>query len=595
MGKPTSSQDGRDDSRVDATLAAAECGESQTSHPMTSRRKLLQGAGLIGAAAAAGSLTRTPNTEAAPASQDVATPAMRSPRRSTVQAAGDGLPALPPVAVIALNRAGFGPRPGDIAAFQALGNTDDARLQAWVDQQLDPDTIDDSECDAQLAAQNFETLDKTLNQLWADHIVNNDQGWKYRVLPIKETEAATLIKAVYSKRQLNEVLADFWHNHFNVFGWDSWSAPTWVHYDRDVIRGNMLGNFRQMLEDMAKSPAMLYYLNNESNTSAGPNENFARELFELHTMGAENYLGVVANRADVPLDDQGRPIGYIDKDVYQSTECFTGWRVNRDTGDFLFDESVHSKYEKIVLNTNIPDFLGVQDGEIVLDLLASHPGTARHICRKLCRRLISDNPPESVVQAAADVFFAQQAAPDQLKQVVRTIILSDEFRTTWGEKIKRPLEYAVSLLRGTNANFVPDNAFWWYFDSMGQALFQWHPPNGYPDLKEDWAGTMPILQRWRLCNWLMEWKIGGDGADKDDKRLRFLEQMPSGVTTPSQIADFWIDRLLGRPMPADERQQIVDFMAHGRNPDYDLPADQITERLRYMVALILMAPSFQWR
>ncbi len=560
-----------------------------------SRRRLLRGVGLAAAVTAAGPLLGQPVTQAAPPDQETTPPAMRSPRHQRMWAAEATAPDLPPLAVIALNRMAFGPRPGDIAAFQALGSTDDARLQAYVDQQLNPDSIDDSLCDAKLAEAGFETLNKPLTQLWADHIKNNDQGWSYRMLPVKETEQATFIKAIYSKRQLVEVLADFWHNHFNVYGWDSWSGPTWVHYDRDVIRANMLGNFRQMLGAVAKSPAMLYYLDAESNTAAGPNENFARELFELHSMGAENYLGVVASRSEVPLDSEGRPVGYIDKDVYQSTECFTGWRVNHDTGQFEFVDSEHSRYEKIVLNTEIPDFLGLQDGEIVLDLVASHPGTARHICRKLCRRLVMDDPPESLVQAAADVFLAQKDAPDQLKQVVRTILLSDEFRTTWGEKIKRPFEFAVSALRASNADFTFTNSFRWYFGNMGQRLFSWHPPDGYPDLKEDWSSTMPMLQRWRFINWITEWKYGGEGANKDMKRIRYLEQMPASKKTPNQIADFWIDRILGRSMPDVERQQVVDFMAHGRNPDYELPADQIEERLRYMVALIFMSPSFQWR
>lgn len=560
-----------------------------------SRRRLLRGVGLAAAVTAAGPLLGQPVTQAAPPDQETTPPAMRSPRHQRMWAAEATAPDLPPLAVIALNRMAFGPRPGDIAAFQALGSTDDARLQAYVDQQLNPDSIDDSLCDAKLAEAGFETLNKPLTQLWADHIKNNDQGWSYRMLPVKETEQATFIKAIYSKRQLVEVLADFWHNHFNVYGWDSWSGPTWVHYDRDVIRANMLGNFRQMLGAVAKSPAMLYYLDAESNTAAGPNENFARELFELHSMGAENYLGVVASRSEVPLDSEGRPVGYIDKDVYQSTECFTGWRVNHDTGQFEFVDSEHSRYEKIVLNTEIPDFLGLQDGEIVLDLVASHPGTARHICRKLCRRLVMDDPPESLVQAAADVFLAQKDAPDQLKQVVRTILLSDEFRTTWGEKIKRPFEFAVSALRASNADFAFTNSFRWYFGNMGQRLFSWHPPDGYPDLKEDWSSTMPMLQRWRFINWITEWKYGGEGANKDVKRIRYLEQMPASKKTPNQIADFWIDRILGRSMPDVERQQVVDFMAHGRNPDYELPADQIEDRLRYMVALIFMSPSFQWR
>ena len=425
--------------------------DSTHKEPKISRRSLMRNAGAAAALTATPALVSPQIVEGQENPSDNV-PLMRSLAVQAEQMSADE-PALPPLAVIVFNRMAFGPEAfnsqgGDFARFAQLGGDDDARLQAYVNEQLNPNAIDDSACDNLIAAQGFSTLNKSLPQLWTDHVLADGIGWEERIRPFTETERATWLRAVYSKRQLQEVLADFWHNHFNIYGRDYWPAPVWVHYDRRVIRANLLGNFRTLLGAVAKSPAMLYYLDNTSNTSAGPNENFARELFELHTLGAENYLGVVQDRNSVPLDEEGRPVGYIDKDVYQATECFTGWTVDRDTGEFFFQENDHSRYEKIVLNQTIGDFLGQQDGEIVLDLLANHPGTARHIARKLCRRLISDTPPESVVQAAADVFYAQRNAPDQLARVVRTILLSEEFRTTWGQKVKRPFEYAASVLRG---------------------------------------------------------------------------------------------------------------------------------------------------
>ncbi len=502
---------------------------------------------------------------------------------------------LPAPEIVALNRMAFGPRPGDLEALMAMGATIDARLTAYIDQQLDPAAIADAVCDAKLAARQFKTLQKTLAQLWADHVVKEGIDWQERITPAVETLEATFLRAVYSRRQLLEVLTDFWHNHFNVYGFEFWSAPVWVHYDRDVIRANVLGNFRAMLGAMAKSPAMLYYLDNISNTSAGPNENFARELFELHALGAENYLGV-RRRDQVPLDDANRPVGYIDEDVYGATRSFTGWRSNEETGQFWFDDSVHDRYAKIVLNVEIPSFTGQNDGEKVLDLLAEHPGTGRFIARKLCRRLVADNPPEALVQAAAAVFYAQRNAPDQLKQVVRTILTSAEFRSTWGEKIKRPFEYAVSVLRATNADFAPDDWFYWVYENMGQPLFAWRPPNGYPDFKEDWSSTMPMLQRWRMTNFLMDqWRYGGDGENQDDLRVDLYSQTPTAIRTPVGLVDFWADRVLQRELPASEREPIVEFMAAGRNPTYALPEEDVVDRLRFMVGLLLMAPSFQWR
>src|SRR5579859_4871467 len=244
------------------------------------RRQVLKATGALAAAAA---LAGPPVGSVAAASQ-----LARGPTAAGVA------PALPALEVIALNRLAFGPRPGDLDAFRQLAGSDRERLIAYVDLQLNPQLIDDSACSARLDSAGFVTLGKSMPQLWSDHVTNppEDHGYQWRNLPLTETIDATMIKAVYSRRQLQEVLVDFWHNHFNVFRDTDPVQPTFVHYDRDVIRANALGNFRKMIEDVGTSPAMLFYLDNNSNQVAGPNENYARELFELHTLGAENYLGV---------------------------------------------------------------------------------------------------------------------------------------------------------------------------------------------------------------------------------------------------------------------------------------------------------------
>jgi uncharacterized protein (DUF1800 family) len=579
--------------------ATSQLGDQQISSPTLSqhglsqralsRRTLLRGSGAL--ALAAGTATLAQGEASAQESGD--SPAMRSPAAEAMAAAVSdaGLPDLPNIAVIALTRMAFGATPEDWGAFNALGSTSDERFAAYVEQQLNPGAIDDSACDGVMAAMNFVTLTKSADTIWADHVV----GELERSLPAIETERAAFIRAVYSKRQLQEVLVDYWHDHFNVYAWDYWTAPSFVHLDRDVIRANLFGNFRQMLEAVAQSPAMLFFLDNQSNSGDRPNENYARELFELHVMGAENYFGVRSLDDPAIKDEEGNRLGYIDSDVYGATTCFTGWRVNQDTGKFTFDESAHFPYTKIVLGQIIAEFQGIQDGKQVLDLLAYHPASARYICRRLCRRLISDNPPESIVQAAANVFVANKNAPDQLRKVIRTILLSQEFRTTWGQKVKRPFEFSVSVMRALKANFVAEDSFFWSYDSIGQALFNWRPPNGYPDDRGAWTGTMPMLQRWRHCNWLFNWQIGGEGEDAQTYRLRPETQMDAKYKTPNAIVDFWSQRILGRALPSYERQPVVDFMASGRNPDFDLPPDQIAERLRQMVALICMSPSFQWR
>ncbi len=523
---------------------------------------------------------------------------MRTLTKPMVRAGAKSLPTPPTAAVVALNRMGFGPRPGDIAAFNALGGTDQARLTAYVDQQLDPASIDDSVADAKIAAAGFTTLNKSLAQLWADH-VEAGPPWSERMRPFFETERMAFLRALHSKRQLVEVLADFWHNHFSLNGYEYWIGPVFVHWDRDVIRGNLFGNFRDMLEATATSPAMLYYLDNYTSSNAGPNENYSRELFELHGLGAENYLGVM-RQVDVPVDGMGRPIGYVDDDVFEAVRCFTGWTFDWDTGLFEYRADWHDHFQKTVLGRYMaPNQPALKDGKDVLDAIAEHPGTARHVSRKLCRRLISDNPPQAVVDQAAAVFEAQQTAPDQLAQVVRTILLSNEFLTTWGEKVKRPFEIAASALRAGNANFSfaltegDTDSFLWRYDQGGQPLFQWPAPNGYSDFREDWQAPNPRVAGWRLSNWLIDVT-----DDSDHFRLNLLGQTPAGFRTSNELADFWINRVLGYPMPAAERQEIVDFMAQGHNPDFDLPLDSdddTQDRLRSMVGLIFMSPAFLWR
>ncbi len=310
-------------------------------------------------------------------------------------------------------------------------------------------------------------------------------------------------------------------------------------------------------------------------------------------MGTENYLGVM-NPNDVPVDENGIAIGYVDNDVYEAARCLTGWSFDYsgtgDTGMFEYKPDYHDRANKFFLKNYIPaDQADMQDGIDVFDFLASHPGTARHISRKLCRRLISDDPPQTVVDAAAQVFIDNVSSPDQLKQVVRTILLSTEFRATWGEKVKRPFEAVAGALRATAAEFEFSNEFRYNYDNSSQELFSHRPPDGYPDHKEDWTHTTSMLQRWRLTNRMIEGWI-------DDVSIDFASQISSNLRTPNELADHLIYRLLGRAMhPAENRDEIVDFLAQGRNPDYDLTEEQFQDRVPRAVAVILMGPDFQLR
>lgn len=509
-------------------------------------------------------------------------------------------PTLPPLATIALNRMGYGPRPGDVEAFEALGPDDTSRLTAYVEQQLDPENIDDSDVEPRATAAGFTTLKKTFEQLWADHHIGPPQGpapdANQRSLPFWEVERMAFIRALYSRRQLAEVMADFWHNHFNVFGYEYWQAPIWVSYDRDIIRKNSLGNFRVFLEEVATSFSMMIYLDGYNNQVAGPNENFARELFELHGLGAENYLGV-RRQDEVPVDAERRPVGYVDDDVYESTRAFTGWGVDFTTGTFQYFPERHDRFQKYVLGRFLrADQAHLKDGKDVLDVVASHPGTARFISRKLCRRFISDDPPSRVVAEAAAVFEAQVDAPDQIAKVIRTILLSPEFRSTWGGKIKRPFEFAAGCCRAVGAE-IPFNFRHQPSDFLislvrlaGHGPFQWPSPDGYADTADRWIGSNACISRWNIANWLNDAK---NWWEQTFLPFDPFAAMPATVRSPRAVADFWIQRILGRTISTTARDEIVGFMARGRDPETvfpDFSDASLRERVWGTIALIMTSP-----
>lgn len=512
--------------------------------------------------------------------------------------------------VLALHRLSFGPTPDGFVRIRGLpGATLRAQFEAWVERQLWPDAIDDRSTARRLSAAQLGTLQLDPGQLWSQYYAHNpypdsdERYYDWRIRPFTETLTATWIRATYSERQLFEVLVDFWHNHFSVYALHDDVSPMWVHYDRDVIRANVFGNFRRMLESVTRSPAMLFYLNNNVNQADGPNENFARELLELHTLGSEHYFGA-KDPSVVPRLSDGTAVGYVERDVKEVARCFTGWRLDDDsedpgthnTGAFLYYPDWHDSASKTVLARLVPprqaDML---DGRNVLDLLALHPSTASHVCRKLCQRLISDEPPASIVESSAQVFRAASAAPDQLRQVVRHIVLSNEFAASFGHKVKRPFEAAAGMLRVLGVDNITrlPGAFFDSTDRMGQPLFQHHAPNGYPDSQAEWANTMSLLNRWRFANQCF------DGSLSDDGRLSVVAeataQTSAAFRRADEIVDYWIDRVLGRPMEGSGRQVLISVLARGSRADAPLPGNVLQQRLPSMVALLLMSPDFQRR
>ncbi len=514
--------------------------------------------------------------------------------------------APPPIPIIALNRMAYGITEADLAHFNSLGNSDEERLAAYVDEQLDPANIDDSDYENRLVNTNWITHNLTTEQLWIDYR-RDFAGETNSALPLDELRRLALLRAVYSKRQLQAVMVDFWHNHFNVHGPQFIIRSMIMAYDRDVMVPNAFGNFRTFLEAVGTNVSMLYYLDNYTNSSGGPNENYARELFELHGLGEENYLGAGIRQHEV-AGYPDNPVGYVDDDVYEATRCFTGWTLSNstnnptigDTGEFYYRDDWHDRFQKQVLGEYIPaNQAPLADGKKVYDLLAGHPGTARYICRKLCRRFISDDPDESLVQAAADVFLAQKDAPDQIAQVLRYILNSAEFRTTFGTKVKRPFEGLAAQLRATNANINLDigdsdgNTIIYRLDDAGHQLFDWPAPNGYPDVAGYWLNTTSIYKRWRLFNWLMS-----DRDQDDNFHMDIVGETPTDSTSAEGLTDYWIGRIFGYTLPDAERQEFIDFMAAGYNPTYNLPIatnEETAERLRALVGLMFMSPSFLLR
>ncbi|MGQ9549412.1 MAG: DUF1800 domain-containing protein [Roseiflexus sp.] len=523
--------------------------------------------------------------------------------------------ANPPIELIALNRMAYGPRPGDVARVQQMG------FSAYVDEQLNPDDSDDGLCASKLssarlriqydAGMDYPAVDEMRPlrtivenwgpaQLWS---LSKHPAYQERIRPVEEMRAATLIRAVYSKWQLREVLVEFWHNHFNVDAYsDSRISATWPLYDRDVIRRHCLGNFRNMVRDVAKSIAMGFYLDNAFSRDGPANENYARELFELHTLGQENYLNNLYNRwRDVPGALEGNPVGYIDQDVYEAARAFTGWTIAHgqtisgslrlpDTGEFTYVDLWHDNAQKRVLAFEIdPNRPPLADGEEVIRLVSQHPGTARHICRKLCRRLLADDPPDSLVNALANIWLANKDAPDQIARTVRALLLSDEFSGTFGRKVKRPFEVVVSFLRATNAEVTPNRDLFWQLQEMGYRMFNWGPPTGHPEESAAWLSTNGMLRRWNIINYLQSTWLKAATFDLPG-------QTPPGLTA-RQIVEFWVGRLLAAPPPASTMNRLVDLMR--QNGSADAPptgsSDEIVDRIKSVVTLIAMTPEFQLR
>jgi len=415
-----------------------------------------------------------------------------------------GIPKDEPAIRHALSRLTFGPRPDDVEKVRRMG------LSTWIDRQLTPSKIDDHAAESRLLP--LPTRPERFDSMM--------EARRFGRQSVETLSANKITRAVYSERQLDELLVDFWFNHFNVFAGKGRTGLYVAEYERDAIRPHVLGTFRDLLGATAKSPAMLFYLDNwlsadpeaaerianrrGPNQQAGGNgrrrglnENYGRELLELHTLGVDG--------------------GYAQKDVIEVARAFTGWtiapadggrgRAGRaggqfqagivQDGEFRFVPALHDRGDKVVLGHTIRGG-GMDEGEQVLDILAAHPATARHIARELAQRFVSDTPSDALVARVAKRFTETHG---DLREVMRTLISSPEFfaQGTRGAKVKTPIEFVASAYRTSGREMSQPRQAVRALQELGEAPYMCQPPTGYDDTADAWINAGALVARMNIA------------------------------------------------------------------------------------------------
>ena len=448
-----------------------------------------------------------------------------------------------------------------------------------------------------------------------------DLGYRPRQEVINELQASKLIRAVSSERQMQEVLTDFWFNHFNVFANKGVDRYLLTNYENQVIRPNIFGKFEDLLLATAKSPAMLFYLDNWLSTAPdakvpdfqrlrqirqermnnqnapnnpkremrqmerlkqrqmtdpkmeekmpqqqaqgkrrrGINENYAREIMELHTLGVDG--------------------GYTQKDVQEVARCLTGWTLKqpRAGGGFTYAPLMHDDGEKVVLGQKISAGGGEQDGVKVIKLLAHHPATAKFISTKLARKFVSDNPPASLIEKMSQTFLKKDG---DLREVYKTMLTSNEFwaAENYRAKIKTPFEMTVSAVRAVGAETNGSPQFHKWIQQMGEGLFLAQPPTGYADTAETWVNTGALLERMNFALALSGNKIFGTNVS-------FSPELKSAK--PNEVADYFIKTILHGNISPQTRATLDKTLA-----DAQISSNGKTDVAK-IAGLILGSPEFQ--
>ena len=542
-----------------------------------------------------------------------------------------------------LNRITFGPRPGDVERVRTMG------LEAYIEAQLHPERIPNSALEARLVT--MPTLTMTSRELAeefflpADELNRRQQQAQRQANPTQMTPPpdqpqrpqmtpedreirqaaqrvtaelmqARMLGAVMSERQLEEVLVDFWFNHFNVFIGKGQVRQYLTEYEQAAIRPYVLGRFRDMLGATAHSPAMLFYLDNfqsqappDAKTLApaggrrgrggapgrpgqmrpgqpppqraarGLNENYARELMELHTLGVD--------------------AGYTQQDVVEVARILTGWTIDqpRMGGSYIFRPEWHDAGSKTVLGAKFAGGKGEEEGERLLDMLAKHPATARHISFKLAQRFVADEPPAELVNRAARVFLETDG---DLREVTRTIITSPEFLSAdaFRAKVKTPLEFVASTMRAMNATVTNAQPLVAALANLGMPLYGAQPPTGYSMTADAWVNTGALLARMNLAVQLISGTaplvpeqniLGGQNpAPRGQGAARLLNFAARNAVR--------IDLAALVPDTSEEtRSRLVDLMLAGQASAGTRDTLARADTPQHLLALALGSPEFQRR
>lgn len=542
-----------------------------------------------------------------------------------------------------LDRLAFGARPGDIDRVRTMG------LDVYIERQLHPEQIDDGALEARLVGFGTLTLSSSelTEQYFAPALELRRQQQQARAnapspdgpgrpdapqtdsasaqaqrmavqgarLVTSELMQAKVLRASLSERQLQEVLTDFWFNHFNVFVGKNLVRQYLTEYERDVIRPHVLGSFRDLLGAVAHSPAMLIYLDNwqsaapferspmadlqsrlndprlspaarqrlterlnqvrQARPTRGLNENYARELLELHTLGVDG--------------------GYGQDDVVALARILTGWTVDqpRRGGGFVFRPATHDNGTKTLLGQTFAP-TGETEAEFALDLLANHPSTARHIASKLVQRFVADEPPPSLVDRAAQTFSDTQG---DLREVVRTIVTSPEFFSADARraKVKTPLEFVISALRATDATVVDARPVVAALQGLGMPLYGSQPPTGYGMVAADWVNTGALLAR---MNFAVDMVAGGRGLLAAGGRQGGDAAQARRISQPGRPGGQPIRIDVGSLVPGvDEvgRSAVTNAILGGTSSDTTAAALARAETRQQLLALALGSPEFQRR